>query len=97
MDVQGTTYDVKYGWADYLMIFVVSLSSFLGQLMQALAYEYEKASKVAVFYYFQIFIVFMYDYFIFSTSFGYIEILGAILTISCNFIIALLKFLGFQD
>ncbi|CAI2367232.1 unnamed protein product [Moneuplotes crassus] len=97
IDAQGTTYNVRYNWADILMILVVSMSSFLGQLMQALAYEYEKAAKVAVFYYFQIFLVFMYDLFIFKTSFGYIEILGAALTISCNFCVALLKFLGYKD
>ena len=92
--VQGETNDVRYDLIGITLIVTISLVTFVGQLLQALAYQYEKTSRVAVFYYFQTFLVFTYDYFIFGTQLGVIEFFGALLIIGCNFIVASLKFFG---
>ncbi|CAI2373296.1 unnamed protein product [Moneuplotes crassus] len=96
-NIQGTPHSAKYDWYSIMLIMFASFFQFAGQILQSLAYQHEKASRIAVFYYFQTALVFMYDYFFFSITFGSLEIIGAVLIISCNFTIALLKFFGFLE
>mmetsp|Transcript_16966 Transcript_16966/g.18946 ORF Transcript_16966/g.18946 Transcript_16966/m.18946 type:complete len:211 (+) Transcript_16966:335-967(+) len=97
LNVQKTTIDVTYSWFGILMIATIAVLTFIGQLMQSLAYEYEKASRVAIFYYLQTALVYGYDYIFFSTVFGTFEIFGTVLIVGCNFTVALFKFCGYID
>ena len=97
LNKQGQTFKPKYDFYTIIIITIVSLSTFIGQIFQSLAYQYEKASRVAIFYYLQTALVFFSDYLMFSTTFGYFEIIGTVLIIGCNFTIALLKFLGYLE
>jgi len=95
--VQGQTNEVEYSSLALSLLITIGLITFIGQLLQALAYEYEKASRVAVFYYLQTFLVFLYDYFFFGTTYGVIELIGAFLIIGWNLIVGVMKFMGMLE
>ena len=97
INVQGRSIQATYTWFSVFLIGVISLFTFIGQLLQSLAYEYEKASRVAIFYYLQTALVYIFDFLIFSTVFGTSEIIGTILIIGWNFIVAILKFWGYLE
>jgi drug/metabolite transporter (DMT)-like permease len=78
---QGKVNKAEYGVIVIITICAIGLITFIGQLLQSLAYEYEKASRVAVFYYLQTFLVFLFDYIFFGTTYGMIEIFGAFLIV----------------
>lgn len=103
--VQGVQTSAVYTPLGIFMISMISILTLFGQLLQGLAYEYEKASRVAVFYYLQVFLVFLQgkvfalinpylsylDMIFFHTKVGGIEIIGATLIICWNVAVGMLK------
>lgn len=85
---------VEYNFTTIVLLILVSLITFVGQITLVLAYQYEKAARVAVFSYLQTFLVMVYDTTFFGTAIGFTELVGAVLIIGCNFIIAVMKFVG---
>lgn len=94
INVQDTKSIMEYDFTTIVLLLIISLVTFTGQITLVLAYQYESAARVSVFSYLQTMLVMVYDASIFGTQIGASEIAGAILIIGCNFIIALCKFLN---
>lgn len=70
---------VVYNWQAVLLLVALSILTFIGQITLVLAYQYEKAARVAVFSYLQTFLVTSYDVMFFGNSIGLLEAVGAAL------------------
>ena len=68
-----------YNLETFILLVSIGAISMIGQIFIALAYENEKASKVAVFFYLQMVLIVVLDYTIFSTKLAMIEIIGGAL------------------
>ena len=78
----------EYNLVTILLLIVISIVTFSGQITLVLAYQYENASKVAIFSYLQTFLVMTYDSLFFGTTFMATDFIGAGLILGCNFTIA---------
>lgn len=83
----------KYDIITILLLLLLSLLNFIGQIVYGLACRYEQAARVAAIGYLTTPLVMIYDFTIFGTIIGFREILGAILIIGCNFAMTMARVL----
>lgn len=73
------------------MLILISLLLFTSQVFQTKSYQNDKAGRVAPVNYLQIIYNFVLDYLVLKTTPSYSELLGSIIIVSSNLIIALLR------
>jgi len=84
----------EYSYGIVLLIFVMYIMGWLGQLLMSKALQIEVAGRVTLINYSQIVMLFISDVVIFKYKVNYVDVLGTVMIIGCNFTIALLKFLN---
>lgn len=80
-----------YGWYEVWMLVLISLLLFTSQVFQTKSYQNDKAGRVAPVNYLQIIYNFVLDYLVLKTTPSYSELVGSIIIVSSNLIIALLR------
>lgn len=83
-----------YDWVVILLIGVVSVITFLGQVFMSRAFQLEKSSIIATFNYTGTVIGFIIDIFFFKVTLHRTDIIGSLLIISVLLTIAILKAVG---
>ena len=85
-----TNYTVMIG----LLILVMYILGWLGQMLMSKALQIEVAGRVTVINYFQIVLLFASDVVFFHSKINWLDVVGTILIIGCNLTIGILKFLS---
>lgn len=80
----GSDHQTHYDFITILLLVILSILHFLGQIIYGLACKYEEAARVAMIGYLQTPLIMFIDASLFGTMIGFREILGAMLIIGSN-------------
>jgi len=80
-----------FGLKDWILLILLIGFGFCSQVFLSIAFRYEKAGRVASMRYVQIALAFVADIMIFKTSYGWNEIMGAVLILFFGILIFFVK------
>lgn len=81
----------KYDLFAFVLIFLCSITTFFGQVLQSKAFQMNKANRVATLAYLQIVVMFMWDIIFFNSHLRPTDVIGSIMIVGVIFIITLAR------
>lgn len=82
---------MRIGWTDLLIFTAIGVSSAAGAILKSLAFHYEKVSTLSLIKYTNLIYSLLADVLLFNTHIYFGEIIGAVLILSSNAVVAVLK------
>ena len=79
----------KYDITAIILIFLCSITTFFGQILQSKAFQLNKANRIATLTYLQIVIMFLWDIIFFKAHLRITDIIGSVMIVGVIFVITL--------